>query len=249
MWRMDEGAISDKSSLPIMEFRFGVTSDIPMAMAFHRIGKLKCWGTISDPPVLESCTALKEAGITDSGRYIIDPDGVDKGVPQFEVFCDMSSISGITVIGHNSERRMPVSPCEEAGCYKRELIYSADISQLSALTTVSQSCEQFVRLDCRHLRFIQSGWGWWVSWDGKRMDYWGGADPSIGGCACGTTAPMGSSSSMAFFSGNPKGSHSSNPLVHQSSECGPVSARATDHSQSGRLMSPRKDMLLCITDK
>ncbi|XP_073534697.1 uncharacterized protein [Phyllobates terribilis] len=190
MWRMDEGTISDKSSLPIKEFRFGGTSDIPMAMAFHRIGKLQCWGT--NPPVLESCAALKEAGITDSGRYIIDPDGVDKGVPQFEVFCDMSSFSGITVIGHNSERRMPVSPCEEAGCYKRELIYSADISQINALTTVSQSCEQFVRLDCRHLRFIQSGWGWWVSWDGKRMDYWGGADPSIGGCACGTTGTCSS---------------------------------------------------------
>ncbi|XP_077125793.1 uncharacterized protein LOC143782323 [Ranitomeya variabilis] len=192
MWRMDEGAISDKSSLPILEFRFGGTSDIPMAMAFHRLGKLKCWGTISVPPVLESCAALKEAGITDSGRYIIDPDGVDKGVPQFEVFCDMSSFSGITVIGHNSERRIPVSPCEEAGCYKRELIYSAAISQINALTTVSQSCEQFVRLDCRHLRFIQSGWGWWVSWDGKRMDYWGGADPSIGGCACGTTGTCSS---------------------------------------------------------
>ncbi|XP_040289086.1 uncharacterized protein LOC121001914 [Bufo bufo] len=120
MWRMDEGAITDKSSLPIQEFRFGGTSDVPMAMAFHRIGKLRCWGTISEPPVLESCAALKEAGITDSGRYLIDPDGVNKGVPQFEVFCDMSSHAGITVIGHNSERRTAVSPCEEAGCYKRE---------------------------------------------------------------------------------------------------------------------------------
>ncbi|XP_056376863.1 uncharacterized protein LOC130273681 isoform X2 [Hyla sarda] len=190
LWRMDEGAITDKSTLPIQEFRFGGTSNVPLAMVFHRIGKLRCWGT--KPPVLESCAALKEAGITDSGRYIIDPDGVHKGVPKFEVFCDMSSHSGITVIGHNSERRMPVSPCEEAGCYRRELIYSADLLQLNALTKVSQSCEQFVRLDCRHLRFIQSGWGWWASWDGKRMDYWGGADPSIGGCACGRTGTCSS---------------------------------------------------------
>lgn len=42
---MDEGAITDKSSLPIQEFRFGGTSGVPMAMAFHRIGKLRCWGT------------------------------------------------------------------------------------------------------------------------------------------------------------------------------------------------------------
>ncbi|XP_072008929.1 uncharacterized protein [Engystomops pustulosus] len=192
IWRMDEGAIMDKSSLPVQEFRFGGTSNVPMAMAFYHIGKLRCWGTISEPPVLESCAALKEAGITDSGRYTIDPDGVGKGVPQFEVFCDMSSNTGITVIGHNSERRMPVSPCEEAGCYKRELVYSANLLQLNALTKVSQSCEQFVRLDCRHLRFIQSGWGWWVSWDGRKMDYWGGSNPSIGGCACGRTGTCSS---------------------------------------------------------
>ncbi|XP_018414297.1 PREDICTED: uncharacterized protein LOC108788893 [Nanorana parkeri] len=186
VWRTDEGAITDKSSLPIKEIRFGGT-DITRSLAFYRIGKLRCWGTISEPPVLESCAALKEAGINESGRYSIDPDGVDKGLPEFGVYCDMSSQSGITVIGHNSERRIPVSPCEEPGCYKREVIYSADLAQLNALTKVSQSCEQFVRLDCRHVRFIQSGWGWWDSWDGKKMIYWGSADSAVGGCACGKT--------------------------------------------------------------
>ncbi|XP_072267995.1 uncharacterized protein [Pyxicephalus adspersus] len=186
VWRTDEGEITDKLSLPIKELRFGGT-DITRSMAFYRIGKLRCWGVVSEPPILESCAALKEAGITESGKYVIDPDGVDKGLPEFEVFCDMSSQSGITVIGHNSERRIPVSPCEDPGCYKREVTYSADLAQLNALTKVSQSCEQFVRLDCRHVRFIQNGWGWWDSWDGKKMNYWGGADSTIGGCACGKT--------------------------------------------------------------
>ncbi|CAI9564296.1 unnamed protein product, partial [Staurois parvus] len=99
VWRTDEGVITDKSALPIKAIRFGVT-DITRSMAFYRIGKLRCWGTISEPPILESCTALKEAGISESGKYLIDPDGVDKGFPEFEVFCDMSSQSGITVIGH-----------------------------------------------------------------------------------------------------------------------------------------------------
>lgn len=186
VWRTDEGVITDKLSLPIKEIRFGVT-DITRSMAFYHIGKLRCLGTISEPPILESCAALKEAGISESGKYVIDPDGVDKGLSEFEVFCDMSSQSGITVIGHDGERRIPVSPCEDPGCYKREFTYSADLAQLNALTKVSQSCEQFVRLDCRHVRFIQSGWGWWDSWDGEKMDYWGGADPSIRGCACGKT--------------------------------------------------------------
>ncbi|KAM4705056.1 uncharacterized protein WCC33_009902 [Rhinophrynus dorsalis] len=192
VWRMDEGALIDRSTLPIQEIRFGDTNDVPMEMAFHSIGKLRCWGTIAEPPVLQSCAALMEAGISDSGRYVIDPDGPGQGVPQFEVYCDMSSDSGITVIRHDSERRMRVTPCEDAGCYRRELKYEADLSQLKALTKVSERCEQFVRLDCRHIRFIQSGWGWWVSWDGKRMNYWGGANPAKGGCACGKTGTCSS---------------------------------------------------------
>ncbi|KAM4688769.1 uncharacterized protein O3C94_006904 isoform 2-T2 [Discoglossus pictus] len=187
VWRMDEGALTDKSTLPVQEVRFGDTRNAPMEMAFHVIGKLRCWGTIPEPPILQSCAALKEAGISDSGRYIIDPDGIGQGVSQFEVFCDMSSNSGITVISHDSERRLRVMPCEDAGCYRREVKYNADLAQLHALTEVSERCEQFVRLDCRHIRFIQSGWGWWVSWDGRRMDYWGGANPATGGCACGKT--------------------------------------------------------------
>ncbi|XP_063306642.1 uncharacterized protein LOC134607967 isoform X2 [Pelobates fuscus] len=192
VWRMDEGALTDKSILPVREVRFGNTRNVPMQMAFHNIGKLRCWGTVSEPPVLESCAALKKTGISDSGRYSIDPDGVNHGVDQFEVYCDMSSDSGITVIGHDSERRTRVTPCEEAGCYRWELKYTANLSQLNALTKVSESCEQFVRLDCRHLRFLQSGWGWWVSWDGKKMNYWGGANPASGGCACGKSGTCSS---------------------------------------------------------
>ncbi|KAM9308265.1 uncharacterized protein PAF06_012447 [Gastrophryne carolinensis] len=192
VWRTDEGVITDKPYLPIREIKFGGIEDTTVSMAIYRIGKLRCGGTISEPPVLESCAAIKEAGITESGRYIIDPDGVDKGLPEFEVFCDMSAHSGITVVGHNSERRMSVSPCEHPGCYKREVTYSADLAQLNALTKVSQSCEQFVRLDCRHVRFMQTGLGWWESWQGKRMDYWGGGDPATGGCACGKTGTCAS---------------------------------------------------------
>ncbi|XP_053323809.1 uncharacterized protein LOC128497671 [Spea bombifrons] len=145
-----------------------------------------------EPPILQSCAALKEAGISDSGRYFIDPDGAGQGVSPFNVYCDMSSATGITVISHDSERRLRVTPCKEAGCYRRELKYNADISQLTALTKVSDSCEQFVRLDCRHIRFLESGWGWWVSRDGKKMNHWGGANTITGGCACGRTGSCSS---------------------------------------------------------
>lgn len=59
----------------------------------------------------------------------------------------VSSSSGVTVVGHDSEGRLRVAPCEEAGCYSRHIIYNqASIDQLRALTEVSESCEQFVRV-------------------------------------------------------------------------------------------------------
>eukprot|EP00062_Callorhinchus_milii_P019503 gi/632974159/ref/XP_007903517.1/ PREDICTED: uncharacterized threonine-rich GPI-anchored glycoprotein PJ4664.02-like [Callorhinchus milii] len=187
VWRQDEGFLRDKSTLPVREVRFGDTQDVPAEMAFHRIGALHCSGHGPKVPVLESCAALKEAGFQESKEYYIDPDGTRQGVLEFAVFCDMTSdpFTAITVVSHNSETRLRVAPCEEPGCYSRELSYQADLIQLNALTRVSESCEQHVKLDCRHIRFIQSGWGWWVSWDGRKMSYWGDANPDSGSCACG----------------------------------------------------------------
>ncbi|XP_069047172.1 uncharacterized protein [Lepisosteus oculatus] len=189
VWRSDEGYLSDKASLPMREVRLGDTQDMPMEMAFHTIGKLFCTGQKTLDPVLESCAALKEAGFVESRRYIIDPDGPGQGLSQFEVYCDMASdpLTGITVVSHNSGHRMRVAPCEEKGCYRKELQYEADLPQLHALTQVSRSCQQYVKLDCRHTRFVQSGWGWWVSWDGQKMLDWGGAERNSGSCACGMT--------------------------------------------------------------
>uniref|UniRef100_A0A8C4RW21 Uncharacterized LOC114653453 n=1 Tax=Erpetoichthys calabaricus TaxID=27687 RepID=A0A8C4RW21_ERPCA len=189
VWRSDEGYLTDKSVLPVREVRFGDTRDVPVEMAFYSIGKLQCKGEKTTIPVLESCAALKVAGFTKSGRYVIDPDGPGKGVSQFEVSCDMTSdpVTGITLVSHDSETRMRVAPCESPGCYGRELKYEASLTQLNALTKVSRCCEQFVKLDCRHIRFLQSGWGWWVSWDGHKMLDWGGAEVNSSSCACGMT--------------------------------------------------------------
>ncbi|XP_072365099.1 uncharacterized protein [Scyliorhinus torazame] len=189
VWRHDKGYLTDKTILPAQEVRFGDTRDVPVEMAFHKIGPLRCYGQGSKVSVLESCAVLKEAGFQKSQRYIIDPDGAGTGVPQFEVFCDMTSdqLTAITIVSHDSERRTRVSPCEEPGCFRREINYEAELIQLNALTRISESCEQHVKLDCRHIRFIQAGWGWWMSWDGRRMFYWGDASPDRGGCACGMT--------------------------------------------------------------
>ena len=59
-------------------------------------------------------------------------------------------------------------------------------AQLAALTRVSQNCEQFIKFECNNVvAFIDLGYAWWVSRDGTRMNYWGGATGYNNMCACG----------------------------------------------------------------
>ena len=128
-----------------------------------------------------------------SGNYIIDPDGKG-GVAPFSVYCDMSDKGGVgvTVISHNSESRTHVGNipgCGSAGCYRKDVTYTGvSTAQLAALTRVSQNCEQFIKFECNNdIVFIENSYAWWVSRDGTRMNYWGGATGYDNMCACGVT--------------------------------------------------------------
>ena len=142
-----------------------------------------------------SCSDLKSRcrGKT-SGNYIIDPDGKG-GVAPFSVYCDMSDKGGVgvTVISHDSESRThvnSVSPgCSSEGCYRKDVTYTGvSTAQLAALTRVSQNCEQFIKFECNNdVQFVQQNGAWWVSRDGTRMNYWGGATGYNNMCACGVT--------------------------------------------------------------
>ena len=100
---------------------------------------------------------------------------------------------GVTVISHDSESRThvnSVSPgCSCAGCYRKDVTYTGvSTAQLAALTRVSQNCEQFIKFECNNdVQFIQQNGVWWVSRDGTRMNYWGGATGYNNRCACGVT--------------------------------------------------------------
>ena len=92
---------------------------------------------------------------------------------------------GVTVISHDSEHRTSVEGFEEAGSYLRDVNYqNASLLQLANLVAVSGQCEQFIKYECKGATLKS---GWWVSRDGTRMDYWGGATPGSGSCACGVT--------------------------------------------------------------
>ena len=142
-----------------------------------------------------SCSSVKKVySESPSGNYIIDPDGKGGATP-FSVYCDMRDKGGVgvTVISHDSESRTHVnhiSPgCGGAGCYRKDVTYTgASTTQLAALTRVSQNCEQFIKYECNPSSpFIERDFAWWVSRDGRRMDYWGGATGHHKTCACGVT--------------------------------------------------------------
>ena len=137
----------------------------------------------------ETCSRVK-ADIADvSGHYVIDPDGA-QGTAPFNVFCNMTDKGGIgvTVVSHDTENRTHVNGCEGDGCYKRDVTYvGTSLSQLTVLTDASASCEQFISYECKHSKLFRGGKAWWVSRDGTKMKYWGGATNHEGYCACGLT--------------------------------------------------------------
>ena len=94
---------------------------------------------------------------------------------------------GVTVIGHDSESRTLVNGYESPGSYKRNIYYDLSTEQIVAIMKHSKNCEQYIRYDCYDSRLLREGYGWWVSRQGWRMNYWGGAAINSGKCACGMT--------------------------------------------------------------
>ena len=149
----------------------------------------------------KSCSGIKAAyAESPSGLYIIDPDG-EGGVTSFNVYCDMNDKGGVgvTVVSHDSESRTHIGNipgCSSAGCYRKDVTYTGvNTAQLRALTRVSHNCEQFIKYECNpYSPFIERGYARWVSRDGTRKDYWGGATGYNKMCACGVTNSCSSGS-------------------------------------------------------
>jgi len=160
------------------------------ARNFHRSVKASTSLEVRKPI---SCSEFKSSNMkTPSGNYMIDPDG-NGGVTPFSVYCDMSDKDGVgvTVVSHDSESRTHVGPngCGSAGCYSKDVRYTGvSTAQLAALTRVSRNCDQFIKFECNNdVAFIEHSYAWWVSRDGTRMNYWGGATGHDNMCACGVT--------------------------------------------------------------
>jgi hypothetical protein len=91
---------------------------------------------------------------------------------------------GVTVISHDSESRTFVNGYENPGSYIRNITYHVTMEQIVAIMNQSSNCEQFIKYECYHSELLDADDSWWVSRDGERMNYWGGAAVDSGKCAC-----------------------------------------------------------------
>ncbi|KAI8482274.1 hypothetical protein Bbelb_399650 [Branchiostoma belcheri] len=96
----------------------------------------------------------------------------------------------ITLIGHDSEARTHVDGVEAPGSYSKDVTYWNSMDQVRAVVDQSSLCKQLIKYECHHSHIWDSNgtpFAWWVTWDGRQADYWGGASPGSGKCACGQT--------------------------------------------------------------
>ncbi|XP_032223292.2 roundabout homolog 2-like [Nematostella vectensis] len=114
-----------------------------------------------------TCSELKLSGAVVSGQYLLDPDGPG-GVPSFNATCNMRDVDGVTVLGHDTERRTLVQGYLYPGSYFKRVNYSGlTTHQLEALTQASRQCKQFIKYECLRSVLLWNGhpYGWWVSRD------------------------------------------------------------------------------------
>ena len=137
--------------------------------------------------LMKSCSEWRLAGYNLSGDFNVNPK---KDSRSFKVFCNMTDKGGVgvSVVSHNSEQRTAVQGFMFPGSYLKDVTYDGlTMTQITNLIQVSAHCEQFIKYECHHsvLLWHSTPYGWWVSRDGKKMTYWGGASPDSNKCACG----------------------------------------------------------------
>ena len=122
------------------------------------------------------------------GLYVINAGAPH--LPTFSVYCNMTAKDeiGVIEIGHDSEKEIEVTG-NGAGkpYYGRNIIYEISMEKIVAVINQSKYCEQFIKYKCQYSYLFRKNYGWWVSRQGKRMNYWGGAAVNSGKCACGMT--------------------------------------------------------------
>lgn len=143
-----------------------------------------------------TCEDYRSMGLRDSVFCLLDSQGV--GNP-YTALCNVTSPSRTyTVVTHNKMTKTPVGNAKldfSGSFYKHEISYtgSAGMNQIKALIQRSKHCQQYIRFHCFASKLFNTPRGpshaFWLSRDGNKQEYWGGAEPGSKKCACGMTEP------------------------------------------------------------
>jgi len=127
---------------------------------------------------------------------ILDIDGSGP-IPPIPVQCEFFSDGrNITYITHEQMASKTVDGFEAKGSYREEIQYHAPMEMMEALINRSDICVQKLGYNCKRSRLLNtpvgdseefSPFGWWVSRQNKKMDYWAGSLPGSRKCECGLT--------------------------------------------------------------
>ncbi|KAL9975254.1 hypothetical protein ACROYT_G012396 [Oculina patagonica] len=143
-----------------------------------------------------TCEDYRSMGLRASTFCLLDSEGI--GNP-YTALCNVTNPSRTyTVVTHNKMTETPVGRAnlDFSGLfYKHEVSYTGPtgMNQIKALTQKSKHCRQYIRFHCFGSKLLNTPRGpshaFWLSRDGNRQEYWGGAEPGSKKCACGMADP------------------------------------------------------------
>ena len=122
--------------------------------------------------ILRSCEELARHGVKKSGLYIIDPDGEMISHDPIRVNCLFDGDKVVTEISHYQEKNIIVDHCDSIGCFKQDIEYDVPLEQITALISLSESCEQYIDFGCFLAPLIESeeNLGGWLDRNGKLLE-------------------------------------------------------------------------------
>ena len=141
---------------------------------------------LSKSAALRSCYEYQQRGVTKSGIYYIDPDGLKVGDDPFLVRCDFGSKT--TEVSHNRREKRVISHCSADRCYQLRLVYPTSIQQIRSLIELSKTCTQEISFECKltTLSSNKNPNGVWLNRNGKEEVYFSGSNHGKHVCSCGT---------------------------------------------------------------
>ncbi|WAR23497.1 SSPO-like protein [Mya arenaria] len=145
-------------------------------------------------PLAIHCADWASRGLNQSCIADVDPDGEESVYGPVQVECDFDTDPGkaVTVIHHDQENRTQVKGYEGAGEYQAILIYDIGYDEAIQIISSSEECAQFMRWDCL-AAIIHNPFNpdmlttFWMNRTEQMANYFGGATPGSGNCACGET--------------------------------------------------------------